>query len=148
MATQTGEQTIPITSLAPKKLAQLQGSTIIPRMYLHIENFDLDATINAVVYNIEIGIQKGQNVHIHTVKKRYSAIQQFDEMIRPLFKESRFLMPFPPKKMFGNKQKEFLDQRAEALQKYLTNLVRVSGIINTPAFIRCFEIDPDLINDV
>ena len=142
------EDTIPINTLAPKKLGQLQGSTIIPRMYLYIESFDLDPIVNAVVYQIEIGIQKGQNVHVHTVKKRYSALQQFDEMIRPLFKESRFLQPFPPKKMFGNKNKQFLDHRAEALQKYLTNLVKVAGIVNTPAFIRCFEIDPDLINDV
>ncbi|OHT05660.1 PX domain containing protein [Tritrichomonas foetus] len=142
------EAAVPITSLAPKKLAQLQGSTVIPRMYLFIENFDLDPTINAVVYTIEIGIQKGQNVHVHTVRKRYSALQQFDEMIRPLFRESRFLQEFPPKKLFGNKNKDFLDQRADSLQKYLTNLVRVAGIINTPAFIRCFEIDPDLINEV
>lgn len=138
---------IPISQLSENKAASLQSSTIIPRMYIHIENYDLDPTVNAVVYNIEIGIQKGNNVHTHMVRKRYSAIQQFDDTVRPLFKESRFLLPFPPKKMFGNKNREFLNQRAEALQKYLTNLVRVAGIITTPGFIRCFEIDPELIND-
>ncbi|EAY12688.1 PX domain containing protein [Trichomonas vaginalis G3] len=138
---------IPVASLPQKKLQQLQSSTVDPRMYLFIEKFDLDPTINAVVYDIEVGIQKENIVHIHKIQRRYSQLFEFDSQIRPLYKENRFLQAFPPKKMFGNKDKAFLDQRAEALQKYLTNLVKVAGVISTPHFCRCFEIDPNLLNE-
>jgi hypothetical protein len=139
---------IPLASLSQKKLAQLQSSTVIPRMYLYIEKYDLEPGINAIVYEIELGIQKGQIVRVFKVQRRYSALAGFDEQIRPLYKDSRFLQPFPPKKAFGNKDPAFLSDRAEKLQRYLTNLVRVAGVVNTPAFIRTFDIDPDILNDV
>ena len=137
---------VPVASLSQKKLSQLQSSTVDPRMYLYIEKFDLDPAINAVVYDIEVGIQKDNNVHIHKIQKRYSTLLEFDQQIRPLYKTNRFLQQFPPKKLFGNKDKEFLDERADMLQKYLTNLVKVAGVNATPQFCRCFEIDPSLIN--
>ena len=63
-----------------------------------------------------------------------------------MYTGNRFLQPFPPKKFFGNKDEAFLKNRAEMLQKYLTNLVRVSGILTVPAFCRCFEINSKEIN--
>ena len=141
------ETEVPVASLSQKKLSQLQSSTVDPRMYLFIEKYDLDPAINAIVYDIEVGVQKESIVHVKKVQKRYSQLREFDERIRPLFKDNRFLQPFPPKKIFGNKNKEFLDERAEQLQKYLTNLVKVAGIVSTPHFCRCFEVDPSLVND-
>ena len=143
-----GQTEVPLTSLSSKKMAQLNTSTIIPRMYLYIEKYDFDPVVNAVVYDIEVGIQRHQSVFVHTVRRRYSALQQFDEQIRSLFKESRFLQPFPPKKIFGNKNSAFLKDRADGLQTYLTNLVKVAGVANTPAFMRCFDIDADMLTDV
>jgi hypothetical protein len=138
---------VPIASLARRKLDQLQSSTIIPKMYLYIEKYDMDPSANCVVYDIEIGIQKGQTVHVTQVRRRYSVLELFDQQIRPLFHDSRFLQPFPPKKLFGNTNPEFLKDRSEKLQKYLTNLVRVAGVTSMPAFIRCFEIDTDFLRD-
>lgn len=137
---------VPVASLPQKKLSQLQNSTVDPRMYIYIEKFDLDPSVGAVVYDIEIGMQKENIVHVHKIQKRYSELYEFDSQIRPLYKNSRFLQPFPPKKRFGNKDKAFLDQRAEALQKYLSNLVKVAGLVSTIQFCRCFEIDSALIN--
>lgn len=137
---------IPVASLPPKKLQQLQHSTTDPRMYLFIDKFDLDPELNAVVYDIEVGIKKDAIVYVHTVQKRYSQLFEFDSLIRPLYKDNRYLQPFPPKKMFGNKSKEFLEQRAEALQRYLTNLVKVAGVVTTPHFCRIFEIDPTILD--
>jgi hypothetical protein len=117
-------------------------------MYLFIDKYEYDPTIKAVVYHIEIGIQKAQIVHAHKVQRRYSALQQFDSQIRPLYKDSRFLQPFPPKKFFGNREADFLVERCDKLQKYLTNLVRVAGVVNTPAFMRCFDVDPESISDM
>ena len=85
---------VPVASLSQKKLSQLQSSTVDPRMYLYIEKFDLDPAINAVVYDIEVGIQKDNNVHIHKIQKRYSTLLEFDQQIRPLYKTNRFLQQF------------------------------------------------------
>jgi hypothetical protein len=117
-------------------------------MYLYIDKYEFDPTIKAVVYSIEIGIQKSQIVHVHKVQRRYSVLKQFDSQIRPLFKDSRFLQPFPEKKFFGNRDATFLAERSSQLQKYLTNLVRVSGVVNTPAFLRCFDVDPSSVSDM
>ena len=141
------ETEVPLTSLSQKKLEQLQNMTADPRMYIFIEKFDLDPTINAVVYDIEVGIQKDTTVYIKKIQRRYSALREFDEQIRPLYKGNRFLHPFPPKKLFGNKDKAFLDERAIQLQRYLTNLVKVTGITTTPTFCRTFEINQNLLND-
>jgi len=138
---------VSLTSLSQKKISQLRSSTIVPHMYLYIEKYDLDPLISVVVYEIEVGIQKKDTVHIKKIKKRYSELRDFDEQIRPLYRENRFLKPFPPKKLWGNKRKEFLDQRAEQLQDYLTNLVRVAGMNSTPSFIRTFEIQSDSFDD-
>lgn len=139
---------VPISSLSSKKMLQLNNSTIIPRMYLYIEKYQFDPVVNAVVYDIEVGVQRKETIFVHTVRRRYSALQQFDDQIRSLFRDSRFLMAFPPKKIFGNKSEEFLRERADQLQNYLTNLVKVAGVANTPAFMRCFDIDADMLTDV
>ena len=141
------ESEFSISSLSQKKISQLRSSTIVPHMYIHIEKYDLDPSVNAVLYEIEVGIQKKDTVLIKKIFKRYSDLKQFDDQIRPLFNDNRFLKLFPPKKFFGNKSKEFLDQRAEQLQDYLTNLVRVAGMNNTPPFLRCFEIPTDSLDD-
>ena len=139
---------VPVSSLSPQKYSQLQAATIVPRMYIYIEGYELDPKQDAIVYDIEIGIQKQQVVKVINVKRRYSALQAFDATVRPLFSDSRFLQRFPPKKVFGNKKEAFLKDRAEKLQRYLTNLVRVSGIVQAPAFLRCFDIDADWLSDV
>jgi hypothetical protein len=107
----------------------------------------LDPTTKAVAYEIEVGIRKGQVVRVSRIQRRYSALAHFDAEIRPLFKKSRFLRPFPPKKTFGNTKPDFVSGRAEKLQIYLTNLLRVTGIVSTPAFLSAFDIDPELLNE-
>lgn len=140
----TNENIIPFNALSQRKQAQLQSSSTKPKMYLSIENSELEPSQNCTLYTIEIGIQKDQNVHIHQVHKRYSALNQFDELIRPIFNNAN-LQSFPPKKLFGNKDSEFIEQRAQALQNYILSLIRVPGMIETTTFIRFFEIDPKLI---
>lgn len=137
-----------MAQLSSAKVSQLQNSTIHPRMYLSIEGYVLDPQSGAIVYEIEVGIQKHQIVKVHKVKKRYSELIKFDESVRGSFKESRFLQPFPPKKVFGNKEEKFLKERAKALQNYISNLTRVNALTRSAAFVRTFEIDEDLLADI
>ena len=63
----TNENIIPFNALSQRKQAQLQSSSTKPKMYLSIENSELEPSQNCTLYTIEIGIQKDQNVHIHQV---------------------------------------------------------------------------------
>lgn len=138
---------IPIIKLTQKKAAQLNLAISIPPMYLTIEKFEYNEEFKATFYTIEVGIQKDSVVCTHTVQKRYSALQEFDAQIRPTFSESRYLRQFPPKKLFGNTETEFVEKRAEKLQDYLANLVRVAGLCETQVFRRFFGIDENLIKN-
>lgn len=141
----TDEDIVPFDALTQRKQELLQNSPVMPRIYLSIENSELEPTQNCTLYIIEVGIQKGQCVYIHHVHKRYSALNQFDEIVRPVFSYPPNLISFPPKKLFGNKDSEFIGQRAQALQNYILSLLRVPGMVETPAFIRFFEINPNLL---
>lgn len=138
----------PITELSQKKSSQLNLAISIPPMYISVENYNFDKEFNAVFYTIEIGIQKGTNVCVHTVTKRFSALQEFDSQIRSNFSESRYLLPFPPRKIFGNLDPSFLEKRAEQLQNYLGNLVRVAGLCETTVFRRFFDISEEFLRNL
>ena len=138
----------PITELSQKKSAQLNLAVSIPPMYISVENYNFNTDFNAVFYTIEIGIQKDTKVCVHTISKRFSALQEFDNQIRPNFSESRYLLPFPPKKIFGNLDPSFLEKRMEQLQNYLGNLVRVPGLCETSIFRRFFEISEEFIKSL
>jgi hypothetical protein len=76
-----------------------------------------------------------------------TVLAHFDAETHPLFKRSRFLQPFPPKKAFGNEMPAFVSGRSETLQKYLTNLLRVAGVMSTATFLGTFDIDPELVHE-
>lgn len=131
-----------LASLSQRKRALLQVSITNPPIYLSIDRFIYNKEIGAFLYSIEIGIKKGNSVEIHKVERRYSALFQFDRKIRPIFNEFLTLLDFPPKKYIGNKDPIFLQQRKEDLEKYLSNLNRLPGIIKNSTFLEFFELDP------
>ena len=136
-----------VSDLPRCKSSQLNLGISIPAMYINVENYSYDSEKKAVFYTIEVGIKKGAKVEIHTLTKRYSDIQKFDSKIRSSYSDSRYLFPFPPKKLFGNTKPSFLEKRASQLQKYLGNLVRVAGLSEAPSFRRFFEISDEYINN-
>jgi hypothetical protein len=141
-------ETVPISTLTEKKQAQLQSSISIPPMYISIERFSLDTLVHATIYHIEIGIQKNDNVVFHCIDRRYSELYGLDTEIRKQFGDSHYLLDFPPKKFYGNKDPEFLQRRCEQLQKYLANLVMIPGISRSPSFTRFFLIDDSADTDL
>jgi len=140
-------ETIPISSLSQKKVAQLNSAISIPPLYLSVERFEFCEDLNAVLYTIEVGIQNDDVVYKHMVQRRYSALQEFDAQIRPAFGDSKYLHEFPPKKLFGNFDPHFLEKRADKLQEYLGNLCRVAGLCESSVFKRFFEINENLLKE-
>jgi hypothetical protein len=140
-------KSVSISSLTQKKQSQLQSSISIPPMYISIEGHQFDADIRATLYRLEIGVQKGDAVIVHSTSRRYSEIRNFDAEIRKQFGDSHYLLAFPPKKFVGNTNPEFLQIRVEQLQKYLANLVMIPGIARSPSFTRFFLIDESVMHD-
>ena len=135
-----------ISSLSPQAKQLLESSPASPQMYVYIKGYDCDESGNqATKYQIEIGVKSsGEKVNVKTVLKRYSELEEFDKNVRKYFKDQRLLEPFPPKKVFGNTEKEFIEQRLAALQAYLTQLFKVPGICIFPPFLSIFELDVEL----
>ena len=135
-------KTLPLSSLAQMKLSQLQSSIAIPPMYISIEGFELVNDLNAILYNIEIGIQKDQTVYAKVCQRRYSSLQELDASIRSQFHDSPYLISFPPKKILGNKDPSFIEQRANKLQVYLENLIKIPGVCSSSLFTHFFDFNP------
>lgn len=143
----TNAKIIPLASISEEKREKIQQMSATPKMYLSIENSRFDSKLNCTIYIIEVGILVDQDVYIHQVHKRYSALNQFDDLIRPVFYNAHELQSFPPKKIFGNKSSTFIEQRSQALQNYLQSLLKVPGMIETITFNRFFEINHHLISN-
>lgn len=137
-----------ISDLSQKKQEQLQLANIIPPMYISIEGFKIDPTLNVAIYEIEIGIQNNEFVVTHKVNRRFSALKDFDTKIRSQFADSHYLLSFPPKTFLPNTSPAFLEQRSEQLQKYLANLVKIPGLSSYPTFLQFFEIGDDSLSDI
>lgn len=131
-------RTVGINELSQKKRAQLRWAIRTKPMYISVENYSYDKTAGAYFYTIELGEQCGSMVNIRRVSMRYSQLYDFDRTIRPNFKDCRFLLNFPPKKIFGNKEATFLEKRFEQIQMYMGNLIRVPGVCDTDVFKSLF----------
>jgi hypothetical protein len=140
-------ESVSISSLTPKKQTQLQSSISIPPMYISIEGHSFDPAIQATVYRLEIGVQKGDDAIVHSVSHRYSEIRNFHAEIRKQFGDSHYLLAIPPKKFIGNRDAQFLEIRAEQLQKYLANLAMIPGIARSPSFTKFFLVDESVMHD-
>ena len=81
------------------KISQLQGSNTIPPIYISLEGYEFDSGINAIVYDIEIGVEKNQKICSKHIKRRYSALNMADIEIRKKFGGSSYLLKFPQKKI-------------------------------------------------
>ena len=136
---------VPLNNLIPEAQRLLEQSPASPKMYAYIKGYETDQSSQAIKYQIEIGVKSSsEKVNIATVSKRFSELEELDKNVRKYFKGQKLLEPFPPKKVFGNTDKEFLQQRKAALQAYLTQLFKVPGICIFPYFLSVFELDVEL----
>lgn len=127
---------IPVSSLPIKKQQLLAKSITKPPMYITIEKHEYDKIARAVIYELQIGIQHGQDIDTHLVRTRFSEMDRFDKAIRKTVAE---LPQFPAKKWIGNTTEAFIKQRTEDLQNYIVELLRIPGITEKPEFQKLFD---------
>lgn len=128
------------SQLNAHKLKQLNFSVSTPPMYISIEDHCLDKDLNCIIYKIEVGVLDGNCVRIYNSEKRFSDLREFDKQIKQDFGDSVNLQPFPPKKIFGNKDPKFLEKRRGQLQTYLSGLVNVAGLCESLLFKNTFNL--------
>jgi hypothetical protein len=126
---------VPIDSLTYEKRKLLIESSSTAPMYIVIERYEICKELKAVFYDIQIGIQTGSDVTIHFVKTRYSQLAKLHMELRLSGIDLNGLKPFPPKSWFGNMKKEFLAERCQALQDYLSSLTHVSTLLEERCFL-------------
>ena len=109
-------------------------------MYISVEDYSLDKDLDCIMYKIEVGLMNGNYVKTYSSEKRFSDLREFDKQIKQDFGDSINLQPFPPRKIFGNKDPKFLERRKNQLQEYLSGLVNVAGLCESLIFRNTFNL--------
>jgi hypothetical protein len=132
---------LPVDSIARSKLAILQSSACRPKLYLSVEGTLYDPDLRATLYEIEIGVLSESEVSVHRRFVRFSGLELLDRAIRQLGDNAKYLMPFPPKKYFGNLSERFVSERTMQLQRYFHALPKIPDLLCQMAFAKMFDID-------
>ena len=96
-----------------------------------------------VEYTIEV---KDINGETWCFKRRYSALRFFHELLK---KSEKRVPNFPPKKLFGNLNPDFLDARKKQIDLYFISLTKIPEIVHSSAFkdfIKPFDKAPIIKN--
>lgn len=76
------------------------------------------------------------------LQQRYSALLEVYSHIKKTFPVP---LKFPPKKVFGNKNPKFLEQRQAGLEAYFTELLKVPEVLENPFCKRFFTPQDKLV---
>lgn len=112
-------------------------------MSLLIKVTDYDDLRGHVEYTVEVRDLTGES---WCFKRRYSALRFFHELIK---KSEKRVPNFPPKKLFGNLNPDFLENRRKQIEQYFNALVHIPEILHSSAFkdfIRPFDKAPIIRN--
>lgn len=132
---------IPLSSLPLKKQYLLSKSPLNPPMYAIIESHHYDVELNAIFYDLQIGVQKGQDVHCSMIMLRYSELEKFQKKLITSFPDiSDLIQYFPPKKWFNNTNENFILEREKGLQNFLTVIFEIPSITETDSFKSLFKL--------
>jgi hypothetical protein len=113
------------TQVEELRAKQLEGCPAELKISLIITGFQEDAAAKATFFTVEGQLDKADGTKATSeARYRYSQLLEFNEkLINEKYGAIRLLRQFPPKKFIGNKEGDFVTQRRDALQAWLTELV-------------------------
>ena len=132
---------IPLSSLPLKKQSILYKSPLNPPMYATIEGHHFNRSLNAIFYDIQVGIQKNQDVICSMIMLRYSELEQFQKTLVNSFPDLEILKKFPPKRWLNNTSENFILEREKGLQNFLTIVFAIPAVTETDAFKSLFKLE-------
>ncbi|OHS94583.1 PX domain containing protein [Tritrichomonas foetus] len=106
------------------KEKQLEGCPVDNKIALIITGHQEDAAAKATFFNTRCYLfdSNGAEQKTSEGRYRYSQLLDFNDSLIHDYGAIRLLRTFPPKKWVGNKEGDFVAQRMEALQNWLTEL--------------------------
>lgn len=134
---------IKANELSGWKCKALKKSKALPEYYVSVESWNFDQHSNCVLYTIEVGvllkIEQGEYVMIFTFEKRYSQLRSVHKSLRRTFNDPPNLPKFPPKKIIGNLEREFVNERYQQLHDYFSTIPLLFKIEQNQEFKQCFN---------
>ena len=123
--------------IATIKESQFKACPSANKISLVISGHHDDPSTKATFFDIHcIKIQDG-NEFSSDVSYRYSQLYDFNEKLIYNYGAIRLLRTFPPKKIIGNKESDFIQIRQDGLQNWLNELVSDEETCEDP-LIRSF----------
>jgi hypothetical protein len=130
------------TQVEELRAKQLESCPAQLKISLIITGFQEDAAAKATFFTIEGQLDKDDGTKTTTEGRfRYSQLLEFNEkLINEKYGAIRLLRLFPPKKFIGNKEGDFVTQRRDALQAWLSELVSDEETCADPKIHQFFKL--------
>lgn len=101
-----------------------------PHLSIPFKLEELDGKNVYTVYHIKVEMMD----KIWIVKRRYSEFKGLDDKLHKDFPKKASNLKLPPKKMIGNMNPEFVEQRRKGLQQYIQDICKDEELVNSKAF--------------
>jgi hypothetical protein len=129
------------TEVAELKAKQFEQCPAEQKVSIIITGFQEDARAKATFFNIEAArLTADGSERKADGRFRYSQLLEFNESLIQDYGAIRILRLFPPKKFVGNKEGSFVQQRKDALQTWLNELVADEETCADPKLLTFFQI--------
>lgn len=122
------------------KKSQLHTSVGTYPFYLNIESFFIDKETQITYYVVQFGVQIDSEIVVKNKHLRYSELYRLHKEIEKLIPNNTNFPDFPKKKIFGNKKINFLKQRMNELNQYISCLTQIPNIMENHTFRKTFSI--------
>ena len=124
------------------KERQLSQCPVENKIALVITGHQEDAAAKATFYNFRCYLfdSNGTEQKCSEERYRYSQLLDFNEKLIHDYGAIRLLRLFPPKKWIGNKEGDFVTQRREAIQNWLTEICQDEELAQEPQVLKYFKL--------
>ena len=127
------------SELSSSKQAQLRECCGYPRFYIVVEGWAFANNGGSVSYTVEIGLELEGRVMVFSREARYSDLLRLHESLKHDKVLERQLQKFPQKKVLGNLDVQFIRERCQSLQRYVSKLSHVNDMTKNKEFEKFFQ---------
>jgi hypothetical protein len=111
------------------------------KLSLVITGSQEDAAAKATFYTVEATLKAdGGEEKKAEQRYRYSQLFDFNEVLIHEYGAIRIFRNFPPKKLIGNKAGDFVAQRRDGLQTWLSEIVEDEELSEAPIILKFFKL--------
>jgi hypothetical protein len=131
-------------SLSPEdlKAKQLESCPSRSKISIVITSTVDDPATKATFYATQCTIvDSSGNEQSNEQRYRYSSLLEFNDTLIHDYGAIRILRLFPPKKFVGNKEGNFIQQRKDAIQSWLNEIIADEELVDDPKIRKFFKVE-------